>query len=145
MTIIQLFYRPPNEISFIIEEKTRDQLFEFINPESNLKRTYFSNSQLKLFKKRQAGLVSGNLVSVNLGSWTDGDIHFLCDSIYSIRFKSWDFEEKADKQFQLYLKKKINCVLTANNIGKSTPMYQSVENSFRDISHSGINRVGKVQ
>lgn len=105
--IVQLFYRPPNEISFIIEKKIRDQLFEFINPESNLKRTYFSKSQLKLFKTRQAGLVSGNLVSVNLGSWTDGDIHFLCDSIYSIRFKSWEFEEKADKQFQLYLKKKL--------------------------------------
>lgn len=63
-----MIYKNLSECSFLIEEKTRGSPLKFIKPESDLRRTQFSNSQVKLLKKRQTGLVSGNFRSVNLGA-----------------------------------------------------------------------------
>lgn len=83
-----IIYNNPSESSLLIEEKTRGSPLKFIKPESDPRRTQFSNCQVKLLKESQTGLVSGNFGSVHPGAYSDRDSHFLPGLIYSLRLKS---------------------------------------------------------
>lgn len=68
---MQLFTRIPMRFHFSEKRKPETSRLKFNNRESNLRGTHFSDSQVKFLKEIQTVLVSGNVESVNLGSWTD--------------------------------------------------------------------------